>query len=161
MSSGINKFFLVIGIATLLLSCREDDGPLIQEERERAEIEEVNVLGNYTKETIENLISSFPVSLPVQLNYSVKALSVSYYTIDGNENIELASGAISCNSSIRDLFMEEEYLKTPFSGPSSEIGLVASIMVFPNSRSVPIASRAAPSTPARTRVKANPGRPSA
>ena len=70
---------------------------------QRGEILQTNSLGNYSVSNIQQILSSGNITIPFTLTYSVNAISINYYTIDGKGKETVASGALLIPQGINNL----------------------------------------------------------
>lgn len=101
-----NKLFFLIAILLVFqVACQKEEqstepAPVIQE---RGEISSFVQLGIYTPDDILQIINSTIEDFPFELKHSVKVYSVQYYTVDCNDILRLASGAIAIPDGIQNL----------------------------------------------------------
>ena len=93
-----SKQFLLLALMFTLIfqSCtkeEEQDNPNLPETHERGEISKSSSLGTLTPDDIQQILDATSIQIPFTLNYAVDVLSVDYYTIDGDGNETIASGA--------------------------------------------------------------------
>lgn len=98
--------FISLAIAVIgFQSCSEDKegNPIIPVTKQRGEILQTNSLGNYSVSNIQQILSNGNISIPFTLKYSVNAVSINYYTIDGKDKESVASGALLIPQGINNL----------------------------------------------------------
>ena len=86
-------------------SCSEDKvgNPVVPVTNQRGGILQTNNLGNYSVSNIQQILSSGNITIPFTLTYSVNAISINYYTIDGKGKESVASGALLIPQGINNL----------------------------------------------------------
>ncbi len=104
----LKKILNLIIISLMLITiqaCSEADNanPVAPANHERGEIAEVNSLGDMTVTEIEQMLESANITIPFNLFYTVEAISINYYTIDGNGNETIASGALFIPAGVNNL----------------------------------------------------------
>lgn len=101
------KHLLVSVLLVIIIfsySCNQnDDNPVIPEVHERGKLAEVKNIGSYSKQDIEQILNNVQLNTPFTLLNSVKALSVTYYTVDHDKKEQLASGALFIPNSSANL----------------------------------------------------------
>ena len=98
--------FISLAIAAIgFQSCSEDKegNPVVPVTNQRGEILQTNSLGNYSVSNIQQILSSGNITIPFTLTYSVNAISINYYTIDGKGKESVASGALLIPQGINNL----------------------------------------------------------
>ncbi len=87
-------FILLVLFAFALTGCKKEEAdPTPAPTYERGDISKSNLTATYTANEIQQIFDAANVTIPFDLNFDVKVLSVSYYTIDGNGNQMITSGA--------------------------------------------------------------------
>ena len=91
--------FSLITICFILINfqaCNKEDNidPLSPSIHERGEIVQSNSLGTMGVNEIQQLLAEGNMTNSFTLNYSVEAISINYYTKDGDGNQTIASGAL-------------------------------------------------------------------
>ncbi len=95
---------VLLAFVLFISSCNEnDDNPIVPEVHKRGEIAETKINGSYTKETIQQILNGVQLDIPFTLANSVQVVSAEYYTVDQNDNEQLASGAIFIPTNINSL----------------------------------------------------------
>ncbi|MCD4736281.1 MAG: hypothetical protein K8R53_09575 [Bacteroidales bacterium] len=95
----INYFLLKIVLVGVIIfsvqACNkeEDNDPTPPETHEQGDISKTTSLGTYTPNDIQQIFDAANVEVLFNLEYNVKVLSVNYYTVDGNDNQIVTSGA--------------------------------------------------------------------
>ena len=85
----------IIIISSFFYSCDSDDSnPTLPASHERGELSGIKEIGLSSKENIQQILNSFQLEIPFVLSYSVKTISVNYFTVDKDGNEEEASGAL-------------------------------------------------------------------
>lgn len=86
---------LLMLAAVIVLSCKKDDPePFTPPDHDRAEVNEITSLGIYTPDEIWQIFEDEDFEVDVYLDLSVEAFSVKYYSVDGNGNDIIVSGAM-------------------------------------------------------------------
>ncbi|MEN8226347.1 MAG: hypothetical protein ABFS05_13405, partial [Bacteroidota bacterium] len=89
---------LILALFMVFQACKKSDDtvPVAPDpvEHQRGDIAKVTSLGIYSTDMIEQIIEESPIDFTQMLAHSVEALSVQYYTVDHEDNMILASGAI-------------------------------------------------------------------
>lgn len=83
---------LIIGFQSC--SKEKESNPVLPVTNQRGEILQSNDLGNYSVDNIQQILSNGNITIPFTLTYSVKSVSVNYYTVDGSGKESVASGAL-------------------------------------------------------------------
>ena len=99
------QFISLAIVAIGFQSCSEDKegNPVVPVTNQRGEILQTNNLGNYSVSNIQQILSSGNITIPFTLTYSVNAISINYYTIDGKGKESVASGALLIPQGINNL----------------------------------------------------------
>jgi len=92
------QYFLLVSIfAFALIACNKDEDdnnfPPPPITYERGDIVETTNIGVFTPNDIQQIFDASNTPVLFDLNYDVTVLSISYYTVDGNDNQILTSGA--------------------------------------------------------------------
>jgi len=96
-NNNLTKYVILILIAGFIFqACKknEDTNPVTPVIHERGDISEVNSMGVFSTDEIQQMLNDSKADLPFSPKYVVEALSISYYTCDDNGNIIKVSGAI-------------------------------------------------------------------
>lgn len=99
-------FLLALIIVFVFQSCTKDEvqnDPITPESHERGDIGKAQSLGTFTPDDIQQMFVAANIQIPFVLNYSVKVLSIEYYTVDKDDNITKVSGAFMIPQSINNL----------------------------------------------------------
>lgn len=99
------RFISLAILAIGFQSCSEDKeaNPVVPVTNQRGEILQTNSLGDYSVSNIQQILSSGNITIPFTLTYSVNAISINYYTIDGKGKETVASGALLIPQGINNL----------------------------------------------------------
>ena len=92
----LQQSFLLLAVFLISFnSCKKEeiDSPAPPVTHERGDISKTVSLGTYSTADIQQIYNAANVQIPFNLEYDVKILSVNYYTVDGNGNQIIASGA--------------------------------------------------------------------
>ncbi|MCD4817545.1 MAG: hypothetical protein K8S23_02510 [Candidatus Cloacimonetes bacterium] len=78
--------FIVLLISIMFSGCEKSEKNNLTEPivHERGEIKNVQSVNNISVEEIQQLLASIELAIPFTLSHSIEAISVTYYTIDGN-----------------------------------------------------------------------------
>jgi len=91
------RYFLLISVISLaLIGCNKEDdnnNPTPPETHERGDIDQISILGTFSQNDIQQIFNASNIEIPFNLEHDVKALSVSYYTVDGEGDQIVTSGA--------------------------------------------------------------------
>ena len=91
----ITALLALLAMLTVLSCHKEEDQIVNQTENHfRGELVSFSEMGTLTPQDILQLIGPAKNEFPLDLEYSVKAYSATYYTVDAHEQVQLVSGAI-------------------------------------------------------------------
>lgn len=95
LNHNLTQFFILIAIFVFALTgCKkEETDPAFSPIYERGNISKSILIATYTPGEIQQIYDAANVTLPFNLNFDVKVLSVNYYTVDGDGNQINTSGA--------------------------------------------------------------------
>ena len=89
------KIYSLLVFLFFIASCSDDENnPVGEEESGRGVVVNSENSASVTTEGIQLLVNSIAASAPITLKYDVDVYSIDYYTVDLNNNEQLASGAI-------------------------------------------------------------------
>ena len=98
------RVVILLGIIIFTYGCNNDDSnPVVPEVHERGDLSEIKEIGLSSKENIQQILSGIQLDIPFTLSYSVRTLSINYFTVDKEGNEELASGALFIPENIDNL----------------------------------------------------------
>lgn len=118
------QYFIMIALfAATFTACKKDEiDPPPTPTYERGDISKSNQIATYTPNEIQQIFDAANVTVPFQLDFDVKVLSVNYYTIDGDGKQIITSGALFIPQGVDNLPL----LITPH-GTETKRDLVASV----------------------------------
>lgn len=100
------QLLLALIFVFIFQSCTKDevqDNLPTPETHEQGEISNTHSLGTFTPEDIQQIFVAANIQVPFVLEYSVEVLSIEYYTVDGDDDITLASGAFMIPQGINNM----------------------------------------------------------